>query len=205
MGVLIITGQYQKLSALTASWQSNLGGLQLSAPLLDTPVQMPAAGSSAIQVEAINALASVGLQIAREPIEPINFTLPLLDGTTQTLSDLKGNVVFLNFWATWCPPCRMEMPSMETLYQELKDRGLIIIAVNAGETEEQASAFMQEGGLSFPVALDRTGFVSAQYGVQAIPTTYILDRWGLIVARMIGSIEWDSLEMIIAFEKLLSE
>ncbi|MDR0320969.1 MAG: redoxin family protein [Treponema sp.] len=204
MGVLIITGQYQKLNILTAGWQSNLGGIQLSAPLLDTPARLPTADSSASQAEAVNALAAAGLQIARDPIEPINFNLFFLDGTAQTLSDLKGNVVFLNFWATWCPPCRIEMPSMENLYQELKDRGLSMVAVNTGETAEQASAFMRESGLSFPVALDRTGSVSGQYGIQAIPTTYILDRRGLIVARMIGSIEWDSPKMIMAFEKLLS-
>ena len=214
MGVLIITGQYRKLNAVTAGWQANVSGIGTPAPFPDnTPALIPAAGGRggrdsgsgdrAIPAETINALSAAGLQAAREGIDPIDFSLPLLDGTMQTLSGLTGSVVFLNFWATWCPPCRMEMPSMERLYQALKGKGLVMLAVNGGETAEQASGFMRENGLSFPVALDRTGLVSGQYGVQAIPTTYIIDRRGLIVARMVGAIEWDSLEIIMALEKLL--
>ena len=211
IGVLIITGQYGKLNSLAAGWQANLGGS--SSPAADTLTRIPAAGgtesggakSVTVPAEAINALAAAGLQVARDGIDPADFTLPLLDGTTLTLSDLKGKVVFLNFWATWCPPCRMEMPSMERLYQALKDKGLVMIAVNGGEAAEQASGFMRENALTFPVVLDRTGSVSGQYSVQAIPTTYILDRRGLIVARKTGAMEWDSLEVFIALEKLLGE
>jgi peroxiredoxin len=136
-------------------------------------------------------------------VQPVDFTLPALDGTNVTLSQLAGKVVFLNFWATWCGPCEAEMPSMESLYQKLKDRGFVVIAVNLGETNAQVSGFMRRYNLSFTALLDRTSRTGTSYGVQAIPTTYIIDRRGLIVARMIGSINWDTPDITAAMETLL--
>ena len=214
MGVLIVTGQYQKLSAVTAGWQANMG--RTNVPMVDDAVaRIPAAGGQegntpagqvtpyVIRSDIIEAFTAAGLSVERAGIRPEDFTLPLLDGTEQTLSALRGKVVFLNFWATWCPPCRMEMPSMERLHQGLKDKGLVMIAVNAGETPEQASGFMRENNLTFSVALDRSGIVNNRYGVRAIPATYIINKHGLIVSRTIGAIEWDSPAIIAALEKLL--
>jgi peroxiredoxin len=97
----------------------------------------------------------------------------------------------------------MEMPSMEAVYQRLKDQGFEILAVNLGEKREQVAPFMRENKLSFPAALDEKGIIGGYYGVQAIPTTYILDKRGLIVSRVTGSLDWNKPGVIAAFETLL--
>ena len=218
MGVLIVTGQYRKLNAFTARWQTGAGSGNASAPVLNDPlVSIPAGGEQEddspagqitpyiIRPDVIEVFSAAGLPVERAARRPEDFTLPLLDGTEQTLSGLREKVVFLNFWGTWCPPCRKEMPSMERLHQGLKDKGLVMIAVNGSESAEQVSGFMLENNLTFPVALDANGRVTIRYGVRAIPTTYIINRRGLIVSRMVGAIEWDSPEIIKAFEVLLGE
>ena len=121
------------------------------------------------------------------------------------MSDYRGKVVFLNFWATWCGPCRFEMPSMETLYQRFKAKGLVIVAVNLQEDRNSVQRFVDEYGLSFPVLLDTTGRVGATYGARSIPTTYIVDRDGFVLAGTIGTREWDTEDYLRFFEKLLAE
>jgi len=153
----------------------------------------------------IKAFEGTGIQAASEGIDPTDFTLPLLDGKRITLSRYKGKVVFLNFWATWCGPCRSEMSSMEAVYQKLKSRGFEIIAVNLGESKDKVSAFMNEYKLNFPAALDERQTTGSQYNVRAIPTTYIIDRRGLIVARMVGSINWNTPKVTAALEAVLQE
>jgi peroxiredoxin len=204
IGVLIITGQYQKLSALTARWQESLTNKAPAAePAGSEQTILSPAAADTFSPEVIAAFTAAGLPVARTARPAYDFTLPLLDGTEQTLSGLQGQVVFLNFWATWCGPCRMEMPSMEELYQTMKDRGFTILAVNGRETPDQVSAFMRENKLTFPTVLDRSGTINYRYGVQAIPTTYILDRRGMIVSRMVGSIEWNRPGVVAAIEALL--
>lgn len=158
-----------------------------------------------VAAEVAKAFAEAGLPVLKDSVRPIEFTLPLLDnGTEQKLSALKGKVVFLNFWATWCGPCRTEMPSMETLYRKYKERGLDILAVNSQEQQRNVASFIKTNKLSFPVALDRSGEVSMRYGVQAIPTTYIIGRDGKIVSRITGSLSWDNPKIFAAFEALLN-
>jgi len=151
----------------------------------------------------IKAFKEAGIQAASEGIDPINFTLPLPDGTKIALSQLKGKVVFLNFWATWCGPCRSEMPSMEAVYQKLKNKGFEILAVNLGDSKNEVSAFMNEYKLSFPVLLDEKSMTGSYYNIQAIPTTYIINKQGLIVARLIGSANWNTPKIISALELVL--
>jgi thiol-disulfide isomerase/thioredoxin len=134
----------------------------------------------------------------------VDFVLPLLNGINLNTTDLRGKVVFLNFWATWCGPCRAEMPSMETLYRRFKEQGLEILAVNLQESPKGVSAFMDQLGLTFPAALDQRGSIGAAYGVMAIPTTYIVDRNGGIIARVTGSLNWDNPKLFSAFEALLN-
>jgi peroxiredoxin len=160
-------------------------------------------GADPVPASVAKAFTDAGIPVVREKVEPIDFTLPLLDGTNRKLSDLKGKVVFLNFWATWCPPCRQEMPSMETLYQKFKGQGLEIFAVDCMEEAGDVSAFMRRNKLNFPAALDVSGRVNGQYGVEAIPTTYILDRSGKIIIRVVGSLDWNNPKIIAAFETLL--
>jgi thiol-disulfide isomerase/thioredoxin len=147
----------------------------------------------------------MGLQPPKQRVESIDFELQDLSGATRRLSDFNGKVVFLNFWATWCGPCRFEMPSMEKLYQRFKAKGLEIVAVNLQEDRDSVEHFVEEYELSFSVLLDTTGRIGATYGARSIPTTYIVDRDGSVLAGTIGTREWDTEEYIRLFEKLLAE
>ena len=153
--------------------------------------------------------ADAGIPLLRQTVSARDFSLPLAGstnpGATQSLSGLKGKVVFLNFWATWCGPCRDEMPSMESLYNRYKDKGLDILAVNCQENETEVLAFMRNHGLTFPAALDTDGRISASYGIQAIPTTFLINREGNIAVRLVGSINWDTPKIHAALEELLSK
>ena len=153
----------------------------------------------------IKAFEGTGIQVVSEGIDPINFTLPLPDGTKITLSQLKGKVVFLNFWATWCGPCRSEMPSMEAVYQRLKNRGFEILAVNLGDSKGKVTEFINEYKLNFPAVLDEKSITGSQYNIRAIPTTFIIDRRGLIIARLVGSINWNTPKIIAAIEAVVQE
>jgi thiol-disulfide isomerase/thioredoxin len=153
--------------------------------------------------EVAASFRAAGLPVQTKSAAPVDFSLPLTNGRVQKLSELKGKVVFLNFWATWCGPCRSEMPSMETLYRRFKDSGLEILAVNCAEEAGDVKAFMENYKLSFPTALDESGAVSRQYGIRAIPATYILDREGGIILKVTGSLDWDTPKIVAAFEELL--
>ena len=159
------------------------------------------------------AFSDAGLRLLREKVSPRDFSLPMAAsaaaaadpqlGDIKSLSSFVGKVVFLNFWATWCGPCVSEMPSMEVLYQRFKDQGLEILAVNCMEEQEDVLDFMANNGLTFPALLDEDGKVSGAYGIQAIPTTFLIDRDGKIILRLVGSIDWDTEEIHTAFETLL--
>ncbi|HVP39926.1 MAG TPA: redoxin family protein [Candidatus Saccharimonadales bacterium] len=116
----------------------------------------------------------------------IGFTLPDLAGKQRSLDDFKGRVVLLDFWASWCGPCRMEMPSIQKLHQEFKGKGLVVLAVNQGEEAERAGAFLKQNGYTFTALLDAGGTVGQQYGAAGIPTVAVIDRKGTIVAHFVG-------------------
>ena len=151
----------------------------------------------------IREIRAVGLQPLKEGTAIVDFQLDLLGGGSRTLSSYKGKVVFLNFWATWCGPCRQEMPSMERLYQRLNDKGLEILAVNLQEDDKTVQKFVDEYELTFPVLLDRSGRVGSTYGARSIPTTYIVSREGYVIAGTIGTREWDTEQYVRFFERLL--
>jgi cytochrome c biogenesis protein CcmG/thiol:disulfide interchange protein DsbE len=117
-----------------------------------------------------------------------DFTLDLLGGGQVTLSDLRGKVVLVNLWATWCPPCRAEMPAIEKVYRSFKSQGLEILAVNMTnqDSEASAAAFIQELGLTFPIPLDRSGDVGARYILRGLPSSYFIDRKGVIRSVVVG-------------------
>jgi thiol-disulfide isomerase/thioredoxin len=114
-------------------------------------------------------------------IKSADFTLPDLNGKEISLGSLKGKKVMLNFFATWCPPCKAEMPDMEKLYQETKNSDFVILAVNLGEDADVVKDFMKKNNYNFPVLLDLKGTVADKYSISAIPTTYFLDKEGNIV------------------------
>jgi thiol-disulfide isomerase/thioredoxin len=158
----------------------------------------------------VKVFSEAGLSLLKVKVSPREFSLPLAlpessgqAEKSQSLAALKGKVVFLNFWATWCGPCRAEMPSMEALYKQYKEKGLEILAVNCRENPADVTAFMKDNGLSFPAALDVDGRVSDAYSVQAIPTTFLLDREGKIIMRLVGSLNWDTPKIRAALEQLL--
>lgn len=124
-----------------------------------------------------------------------DFSLVTLTGERLALSDLKGKKVLLNFWATWCPPCRAEMPDMQKLYEDMGQDEMEIVAVNLTQSElklENVDRFVQEYGLTFPVLLDEKSEVAQQYLAITIPTSYVIDSEGIIRQKKIGpmSYEW---------------
>jgi len=122
-----------------------------------------------------------------------DFTLQNMQGNTVSLAELKGKVIILNFWATWCPPCREEMPSMEMLHRKFKDQGLEMLAVNVEKNGKAlVEAFLERSPYSFPILLDEAAEVQNMYKVFRFPETYIIDRNGLIVEKVIGAIDWTS-------------
>jgi len=127
-------------------------------------------------------------------MEDYDFTLEDLQGNKVTLSDLKGKKVFLNFWATWCPPCKAEMPDIEKLYQETKDSDLVILAVNVGEDKKTVQDFIKKNNYNFPILLDVKGEVSQLYQVTGIPTTYFIDTEGIFSDVSTGSMPYESMK-----------
>lgn len=141
-------------------------------------------------LSAVPAAATTGglIPSPREGFLAPDFALELLGGGEVTLSELRGRGVLINLWASWCPPCRAEMPAIQRVYDRTKDRGLEVLAVNTTyqDSERAAADFIQELGLSFPVPLDRGGTVSRQYQLRALPTTFFVDRKGIIRTVIIG-------------------
>ena len=175
----------------------------LAAMVLFSALPHMVVAQEAARAEIETAFSRAGMPLLKTKAPTIDFSLPLSEGTQQKLSGLQGKVVFLNFWATWCPPCRAEMPAMEKLFRRFKDEGLEFLAVNIQENKRTVEDFMKQMALSFPVVFDSRGEVAQLYSVRGIPTTYIIDRSGAIIAMVVGGREWDSQAMMDAFSLLL--
>lgn len=135
-----------------------------------------------------------------------DFNLPSLDGTMISLADYKGKVVLLNIWATWCPPCVEEMPSMEKLFQALNKEGLEILAVSIDASGLKAvRPFMKKHNLSFPALIDSKGTTQNLYRTTGVPESIIIDKDGIIVEKIIGPRDWGSSEAIQYFRDLIQE
>jgi len=127
-------------------------------------------------------------------MENYDFTLKDLEGNEVKLSSLKGNKIFLNFWATWCPPCKAEMPDIEKLYQETKDSSLVILAINVDTDKKAAQDFIDANNYNFTVLWDENGEVSRLYQVTAIPTSYFIDTEGFLDAGTTGAISLEAMK-----------
>jgi peroxiredoxin len=134
--------------------------------------------------------------------DPIEFRLDDVKGRQVSLSDLRGKIVFLNFWTTWCPTCRIEMPSMEKLHQRFKNKDFAMVTINLQESATQVKRFFKEYKLTFAALLDTTGEVGTLFRIYQIPTTFILDKRGRIIGKAVGPREWDSKDAIALFEHL---
>jgi len=130
-----------------------------------------------------------------------DFTLQSADGSTVRLADLKGKPVFINFWATWCGPCREEMPAMQELYEQYRDQGLVILAVDMEEDVRLVRRWIDQGGYTFTFVLDSDGEQVKRYNVNASPTSYFVGRDGVIRDLKLGALSRD--EMRAKVEKLL--
>jgi peroxiredoxin len=135
-----------------------------------------------------------------------DITLPGLDGRTVNLKEYRGKVVFLNIWATWCPTCREEMPSMEKLSQELKGEAFEILAVSVDKAGAKAVApFMKAHNLSFRVLLDPEGQIARPYGVTGVPESFIINKEGIIEKIVIGPIDWTEPAIVDFFRSLIQK
>jgi cytochrome c biogenesis protein CcdA/peroxiredoxin len=187
IGVLVASNQLQLLSqSLSTQFADVSYNLEESVvnnfvnnatPVPATPAPQPTAKP------AEGSAAATGLQIGnRAP----NFQAVNDQGDTVKLSDYRGKVVILNFWATWCGPCRVEMPEFEKAYQTQADKGFVVLAVNNRETTDKVTAFRKDMELTFPILMDENGDLQTKYSVQGYPTTYVIDRKGVIVALQPG-------------------
>jgi len=136
------------------------------------------------------ALASFGMSGHPRPVGPgttaPDFRLPDLSGHKVRLEDNRGRPVLIHFWASWCKPCREEMPQIEGVYKDLQDTGLVVLGINAGDDLGQAQNFANRHGLSFPTLLDRDWITATAYGVTGLPITFFVDRNGVIVDEVMG-------------------
>lgn len=133
-----------------------------------------------------------------------DFTFPNLDGNNVSLTDYRGKLVLLNIWATWCAPCVAEMPSMQKLYQELKDEGFLILAVSLDETGVEAvKPFVEKHKLEFPVLLDTKGEIKNLYQITGIPESFVIDKSGAIVEKIVGPRDWATSGAIRYFRNFL--
>ena len=129
-----------------------------------------------------------------------------LDGGRLRLADLKGKVVFLNLWATWCPPCKEEMPAMERLWQRYKDQGLVVIALSMDSGgAKSVKPYIEQAKYTYPVGLDPKMEVAQLYGARSVPSTFIIDRSGVLRAIALGPRDWDGKAAFAYIETLLKD
>lgn len=155
-------------------------------------------------------IAGYGLVLANQPASAVpqptaqpsgqlapNFTLKTLDGETVSLSDFRGKVVLVNFWASWCPPCVAELPTIHQFYQSHQADGFVVLAVNAQENSGTVSGFINQHGYTFPVLLDPDSVAADEYGIRALPTSFILDKKGEIQYVHRGEIDTATLKKVV--------
>ena len=160
-------------------------------------------------VHAVRDQPALGHRLSplKAPIAAPNFTLEDMDEESYSFEDYRGKVVVLNFWATWCPPCRREMPSLERLYQKYKGDDFTVLAINQMETGDHVFAYTGQLDVdpTFTILFDQHSLVSHVYGVKGLPTTYLIDKKGQIRFRAIGGREFDHPEVEAQVKLLIAE
>lgn len=153
---------------------------------------------------AVIFTASSGVSASNSVLYTLSF--PNVDKQEISLADYKGKVVLLNFWATWCPPCVKEMPSMERLHQKFAGQDFEIVAISAGETRAAVESFMMEldTELTFPILLDEKGRTFNELGIRGLPMSFLFDRNGKLVRTISGSREWDEQREVKLIESVLN-
>ncbi|MEJ2574351.1 MAG: TlpA disulfide reductase family protein [Gammaproteobacteria bacterium] len=150
--------------------------------------------------------SELGVTTPKVRLKAPSFTLNRLGGGTARMPDFAGKVVLLNFWATWCAPCREEMPAMQRLWERYRQQGLVIVAVAADRSDgKQVASFVDQLGLTYPILLDPKGEVRNRYEVVGLPMSYLIGRDGKISGRVIGITKWDSPQAFALVEHLLHQ
>jgi len=189
-------------AALTARLPGILDrAMQLLADYGGTPAEPAPMAGTARPPERPQSDALLRPYPGRKMAPPL--ALPSLRGGTIDLADLRGRVVLVNFWATWCPPCVEEIPSLQRLYRALHDQGLEILAVDVGESVDTMEAFLSDKPIDFPVLMDPDGDALRRWGIYAFPTTLVLDREHRVRYAVFGAFDWSSDEVVEALQPLL--
>jgi len=149
-------------------------------------------------------LANLGFLTPTQTVSAPDFTLKDLEARSVSLSSFKGKVVFLNFWGTWCQYCLEEMPSIQRMYNQLKNKDFEILAVNVNDTPAAAGQYIKQKNYTFPVLMDLEYKASQVYGIRGFPTTYLVDKRGKLIGKLVGSREWDSPEVIEVFNTIIN-
>jgi peroxiredoxin len=148
--------------------------------------------------QSTDGVVGAGLETApRKGFSAPDFSLTTLDGATVRLSDLRGKAVLINFWASWCGPCRAEMPHIQAAYEEHVDDGLVVLGVDQSEPPATVARFADEFGLTFPIPLDNDGQVSAAYQARALPTSFFVDTDGVIRDTFTGPMSAGHIESML--------
>ncbi|MBU0936142.1 MAG: TlpA family protein disulfide reductase [Spirochaetes bacterium] len=187
---LFAAGSKEPAENSTAETQSPSSGEQQAAGS-----QAPAATANTAPWYAAR-LEAEGFSVINPPKALPPFTVDTLDGKTASLQNVLGKVVVLNFWATWCPPCRMEMPSFEILHKELQGLPFTFFAISVGERKDTVTNFLKDNPYTFPIYLNSDGRLGQMFASRGIPTTYILNKQGQAIAGIIGAHMYDTPEMI---------
>jgi len=154
--------------------------------------------------EAAEYLEALSIVPPNSAVQALDFTVESLLGDSESLNDYRGKVIFLNFWATWCGPCKAEVGEIDALNETLKDEDFMVMALSIQEQKKRVSKFMESNDIDFPVYLDSDGAVAAMYGVTGIPTTYIIAPDGTIVGRAVGPREWGGKESVKLMRSLMN-
>ena len=160
---------------------------------------------NADQAALVPLLKSLDLRDYAFHTAPPPFSGRTLDARLLSITEYRGSVIILNFWASWCLQCRPEMPGLERLQREFSSRGLAVIGVNAREDKEAARRYATELGLTFPLVLDRNGAINTLYGVVGLPTTFVIGRDGRAIGFAVGPREWESAPARALIAALLAE
>ncbi|WP_053228221.1 TlpA family protein disulfide reductase [Spirochaeta cellobiosiphila] len=167
---------------------------------------LPLGGIWAEENSINNQLSSLGFDLPTENFKVPQFQLEDLQGTMKPISTYEGKVVLLNFWATWCPPCREEMPSMQKLYNEWSGKGFEIVAINLSEKKDTVQSFLTDNAYTYPVLMDYDGAIGSQwFGVTGIPTTFVLDKNGMVRGRLVGTRDWNQKDVKDLLAQLIAE
>lgn len=147
-------------------------------------------------------LEQLGFYVFPSPEELPPISVQTRSGQSVGLEVVKGKLTILNFWATWCPPCRAEMPSIQTLYEQTRELPLAVMAISVNESASTVAAFLKDNPFTFPVYLDESGRASAPFVNRGIPSTFILDKQGRAIAGIVGSRSYDGPEVVTIMKEL---